>query len=93
MATTDKNTASAKRTIEQSDEQRGMFHSLSAYRGFRLLFLGTMATNSAFWMYQIAVGWLALQETDSPLFVGLTGFLVGIPLLIFAIPSGVVIDR
>ncbi|MCO5177878.1 MAG: MFS transporter, partial [Thermomicrobiales bacterium] len=45
------------------------------------------------WMYQIAVGWLALQETDSPLFVGLTGFAGGIPLLIFAIPSGVVIDR
>ena len=93
MATTDENTASATRTTEQPTEQHGMFHSLSAYRGFRLLFLGTMATNSAFWMYQIAVGWLALQETDSPLFVGLTGFAGGIPLLIFAIPSGVVIDR
>jgi len=93
MATTDENTASATRTTEKPTEQHGMFHSLSAYRGFRLLFLGTMATNSAFWMYQIAVGWLALQETDSPLFVGLTGFAGGIPLLIFAIPSGVVIDR
>jgi len=93
MATTDENTASATRTTEQPTEQHGMFQSLSAYRGFRLLFLGTMATNSAFWMYQIAVGWLALQETDSPLFVGLTGFAGGIPLLIFAIPSGVVIDR
>ncbi len=71
----------------------GMFQSLRAYRGFRLLFLGTLATNSAFWMYQIAIGWLALELTDSPFFVGLTGFAGGIPLLILALPAGVVIDR
>jgi len=70
-----------------------MLHSLQAFRPFRLLFMGTLATNSAFWMYQIAVGWLALQKTDSPLFVGLTGFAGGIPLLFLALPAGVVIDR
>jgi MFS family permease len=70
-----------------------MMHSLRVYPAFQLLLLGTLATNSAFWMYQVAVGWLALQMLDSPLFVGLTGFAGGIPLLIFAIPAGVVIDR
>jgi MFS family permease len=70
-----------------------MFQSMRAYRAFRLLWLGTLATNSAFWMYQIAVGWLALQLTDSPFFVGLTGFAGGIPTLFFALPSGVIIDR
>lgn len=70
-----------------------MLHSLQRYANFRLLFFGTIATNSAFWMYQIAVGWLALQETDSALFVGLTGFAGGIPLLFLALPSGVIIDR
>jgi MFS family permease len=74
-------------------EESGMLHSLQAFRPFRLLFMGTLATNSAFWMYQIAVGWLALQKTDSPLFVGLTGFAGGIPLLFLALPAGVVIDR
>jgi MFS family permease len=44
-------------------------------------------------MYQVAVGWLALQMTDSPLFVGLTGFAGGIPLLIFSLPVGVIVDR
>ena len=70
-----------------------MFQSLRAYPGFRMLFLGTLATNSAFWMYQIAIGWLALELTDSPFWVGLTGFAGGIPLLLFALPSGVIIDR
>src|SRR5687768_14106994 len=74
-------------------DEAGMLHSLQAFRPFRLLFMGTLATNSAFWTYQIAVGWLALQKTDSPLFVGLTGFAGGIPLLFLALPAGVVIDR
>jgi MFS family permease len=70
-----------------------MLHSLQAYPTFRLLLLGTLATNSAFWMYQVAVGWLALQMLNSPLFVGLTGFAGGIPILILSLPAGVIIDR
>jgi MFS family permease len=70
-----------------------MLHSLRVYPAFQLLLLGTLATNSAFWMYQVAVGWLALQIMDSPLFVGLTGFAGGIPLLVFSLPVGVIIDR
>jgi MFS family permease len=79
--------------VASPPEATGMLHSLETYRPFRLLFTGTLATNSAFWMYQIAVGWLALQTTDSPFFVGLTGFAGGIPLLFLALPAGVVIDR
>ncbi len=74
-------------------QERGMMGALRAYPVFRLLLLGTMATNSAFWMYQVAVGWLALQLTDSPLFVGLAGFAGGIPMLLVSLPAGVVIDR
>ena len=70
-----------------------MLHSLRVYPAFRLLLLGTLATNSAFWMYQVSVGWLALELTDSPLFVGLAGFAGGIPLLVVSLPAGVVIDR
>ena len=76
-----------------ASEAGGMLHSLRAYPAFRLLLLGTLATNSAFWMYQVSAGWLALQLTDSPLFVGLTGFAGGIPLLVVSLPAGVVIDR
>jgi MFS family permease len=70
-----------------------MLHSMRVYRAFQMLLLGTLATNSAFWMYQVAVGWLALLTLNSPLFVGLTGFAGGIPLLILALPAGVIIDR
>ncbi|MGH2558322.1 MAG: MFS transporter [Thermomicrobiales bacterium] len=75
------------------DGAGGTLHSVRAYPAFRLLLLGTLATNSAFWMYQVAVGWLALQMTDSALFVGLAGFAGGIPLLLFSLPAGVMIDR
>jgi MFS family permease len=68
-------------------------HSWRVYPAFRMLLLGTLATNSAFWMYQVCVGWLALQLMDSPLFVGLTGFVGGIPLLVVSLPAGVMIDR
>lgn len=71
----------------------GMFHAVKAYPVVRKLWIGTLATNTAFWMYQVALGWLALELTDSPLFVGLAGFFFGIPMLILALPSGVIIDR
>ncbi len=71
----------------------GMLQSLQVYPAFRMLLLGTLATNSAFWMYQVSLGWLALQLTDSAFWVGLAGFTGGIPLLLFSLPAGVVIDQ
>ena len=70
-----------------------MLHSVNIYPAFRLLLIGTLGTNTAFWMYQVAVGWLALEMTDSPFFVGLSGFVSGIPLLLISLPAGVLIDR
>jgi predicted MFS family arabinose efflux permease len=79
--------------ITSSPDAGRVSHSLRIYPAFRMLLLGTLATNSAFWMYQVCVGWLALQLMDSPLFVGLTGFVGGIPLLVVSLPAGVMIDR
>ena len=79
--------------VPSAEPAGGMLQSLRIYPAFRLLMLGTLATNSAFWMYQVAVGWLALEMTDSPLFVGMAGFAGGIPMLIFSIPAGVIIDK
>jgi len=70
-----------------------MMRSIRLYPAFRMLTFGTLASSSAFWMYQVAMGWLALDLTDSAFFVGLAGFAGGIPLLIFSIPAGLVIDR
>ncbi len=76
-----------------ADRDGGMLHSLRAYPFFRMLMFGTVASSTAFWMYQVAFGWLALELTDSAFFVGLAGFAGGIPLLVLSIPAGVVIDR
>lgn len=70
-----------------------LWHSLREYPAFRTLFGTTLATNSGFWMWIIASGWLALLLTDSPFFVGLVGFVGGIPTLMFGIFVGAIIDR
>ncbi|MGB3330734.1 MAG: MFS transporter, partial [Thermomicrobiales bacterium] len=71
----------------------GILQSVRRYPVFRLLIAGSLLSSSAFWMYQVAVGWLALELTDSAMFVGLAGFAGGIPMLVLSIPAGVIIDR
>ncbi len=70
-----------------------LWHSLTEYPAFRTLFGSTLATNSGFWMWIIASGWLALVLTDSAFFVGLVGFVGGIPTLLFGVFVGALIDR
>lgn len=77
----------------EQDREDGTFASLRIYPAIRWLWVGTICTNTAFWMYQVALGWLALVMTDSPLWVGLAGFAGGIPILILALPAGVVVDN
>ncbi len=81
------------RTPTGVDPAEGTFASLKIYPAIRWLWVGTLCTNSAFWMYQVALGWLALEMTDSALWVGLAGFAGGIPILIFALPAGVIVDN
>ena len=71
----------------------GTLHSARTYPAFATLLLGTVATNTGYWMYLTAVGWLALQMTGSALFVGLAGFAGGIPMLLLGLPAGVILDR
>jgi MFS family permease len=44
-------------------------------------------------MQSTALGWLALELTDSISFVGLVAFAAGIPFLIVSIPGGLIVDR
>ncbi len=71
----------------------GMFESFRLYPGVRWVSAGALSTTTGHAMYQVTLGWLALQLTDSPFFVGLAGFVGGIPILIFGPPAGVVADR
>ena len=64
-----------------------------AHRDYRLLWSGTVVTQLGQWMQQVAIGWLVLELTDSSTFLGLVGFARGLPMLLLALPAGVLADR
>ncbi|MFN8664404.1 MAG: MFS transporter [Thermomicrobiales bacterium] len=79
---------------QSSDPARGRFwSSLTAYPVFRLLWCAALAASTGQWMQQVALGWLAIEMTNSPGFVGIVTFAAGIPFIIVAPLGGVLIDR
>ena len=64
-----------------------------AERDYRLLWSGTVITQMGQWMQQVAIGWLILELTNSPAYLGLVGFARGLPMLFLALPAGVLADR
>lgn len=67
--------------------------SAFAHRNYRLLWTGTVITQTGQWMQQVALGWLILELTNSPAFLGVVGFARGLPMLFLALPAGVLADR
>jgi MFS family permease len=70
-----------------------VFAALTRYPAFRQLWLGALSASLGQWMQQVALGWLALTLTDSAFFVGLVGFMAGLPFLLVSLPGGILIDR
>ena len=68
------------------------FESLGI-RDYRLLFQGSAVTSVGFWMQQAALGWLVLDLTNSPFYLGLAGFARQFPMMIVSPFGGVVADR
>ncbi|HTR20177.1 MAG TPA: MFS transporter [Gemmatimonadales bacterium] len=64
-----------------------------AHRNFRLFFSGQMVSLTGTWMQSVALGWLVLQLTDSPFYVGLVSALGSLGVLAFTLYAGVVADR
>ncbi len=63
------------------------------HRNFRLFFLGQGISLIGTWMQQVAVAWLVLVLTGSPLWLGVVGFAGQIPALVLAPFAGVLVDR
>jgi MFS family permease len=63
------------------------------YRDFRLYWIGQCASNVGTWLQIVATGWLVLELTNSPLFLGLNALIQAIPLLVFSLVGGVIADR
>ncbi|CQR63416.1 MFS transporter [Streptomyces leeuwenhoekii] len=69
-----------------------MFSSLKV-RNYRLFFLGQVVSNIGTWMQRIAQDWLVLSLTGSSAAVGITTALQFLPMLLFGLYGGVLVDR
>jgi MFS family permease len=69
------------------------FASLRRHRNYRLYFAGQVISLSGTWMQQIALAWLVLRLTHSPVAVGILAFLRFAPFTVFSLPAGVLADR
>ncbi|MET9503966.1 MFS transporter [Streptomyces sp. NPDC006259] len=69
-----------------------MFSSLGI-RNYRLFFAGQVVSNIGTWMQRIAQDWLVLSLTGSATAVGITTALQFLPMLLFGLYGGVLVDR
>ncbi|MER5517119.1 MFS transporter [Streptomyces sp. NPDC002763] len=69
-----------------------MFGSLKV-RNYRLFFAGQVVSNIGTWMQRIAQDWLVLSLTGSATAVGVTTALQFLPMLLFGLYGGVLVDR
>ncbi|MFH9658730.1 MFS transporter [Streptomyces sp. NPDC017248] len=69
-----------------------MFSSLKI-RNYRLFFAGQVVSNTGTWMQRIAQDWLVLGLTGSSAAVGITTALQFLPMLLFGLYGGVLVDR
>jgi MFS family permease len=69
------------------------FASLRRHRNYRLFFTGQVISVSGTWMQNIALAWLVVELTHSPLAVGALAFCRFLPFTIFGLVAGVVADR
>ncbi len=63
------------------------------YRDFRLVWSGAFTSTTGTWMQNVAQSWLILNLTGSAFYLGLTGFLGDLPILLFSLVGGAVADR
>ena len=72
---------------------RRTFRSLRRHRNYRLFFTGQVVSVSGSWMQNIALAWLVVQLSHSPLAVGALAFCRFAPFTIFGLVAGWVSDR
>jgi MFS family permease len=73
--------------------QARTFRSLRRHRNYRLFFLGQAFSVSGSWMQNIALAWLVVELTNSPVAVGALVFCRFLPFTLFGLVAGWVTDR
>jgi MFS family permease len=69
------------------------FASLRRHRNYRLFFTGQLISVSGTWMQNVALAWLVVELTHSPIAVGALAFCRFIPFTVFGLFAGVLADR
>ena len=69
------------------------FRSLRRHRNYRVFFLGQLVSLAGTWMQNVALAWLVLELSGSPLAVGALAFWRFVPFTIFGLFAGVLADR
>ena len=77
---------------KNSQHLQETFSALKHYN-YRLWFFGQMISLMGTWMQSTAQGYLIYQLTGSPAYLGLVGFVGGLPTWLFTLFGGVVADR
>ncbi|MGW0927153.1 MFS transporter [Streptomyces sp. NPDC002644] len=80
------------RTTPREPRRGSMFSSLRI-RNYRLFFAGQVVSNIGTWMQRIAQDWLVLSLTGSSTAVGITTALQFLPMLLFGLYGGLLVDR
>ena len=57
------------------------------------MWIGAFTSTTGTWMQMVAESWLVLSLTGSAFYLGLTGFLGELPMILFSLVGGVVADR
>src|SRR5947208_11779862 len=76
---------------ERSRSVGGMFRALR-HRNFLLFWSGAFLSNTGTWMQAVAQGWLVFELSNSPLWLGVDGFMATAPGLVLTLAGGVFAD-
>jgi MFS family permease len=73
----------------------GFLHAFRSLRNrnYRLFWSGQLVSLAGTWMQDVALSWLVLSITDSPVALGLTMTIRFLPSLLFSLYGGVLADR
>lgn len=69
------------------------FSVLAKHRNFRLFWIGQTLSLIGSWMQSMAQGWLALELTNNAFLVGLVVAAGSLPVVLFSMHAGVLVDR
>lgn len=85
--------ATEETNVVESPAQTNSLFAALAIPDFRHLWIGSLISNVGSWMQLIGTGWLVLQLTHSPFWLGVVSFTGAVPILVLSLFAGVLADR